>query len=294
MKIGIPKEIYKNECRVACTPAAATSLTSLGFSVLIEDGAGLAAGFSNRSYIDCGAEIIDSARDLWATADIICKVRAPQYHPAENADEADWLSGDKTLICFIWPGQNPALVERLNVSGATVLAMDAVPRISRAQKIDALSSMSNIAGYRAVIEAAQHFGRFFGGQITAAGKIDPARIMVIGAGVAGLAAIGTAVNLGAIVRAFDTRLEVKEQIESLNATFLELDFGEDGGGTGGYAKVMSDQFIKAEMALFAEQARQVDIIITTALIPGKPAPKLITREMVDSMKPGSVIVDLCL
>ncbi len=292
MKIGVPKEIYKNEFRVACTPTETANLSALGFSVLIENGAGLAAGFTNRSYIDNGAEILDSARDLWARADIICKVRAPQYHPVGDASEVDWLTSGKTLICFIWPGQNPALMEQLSASGATVLAMDAVPRISRAQQMDALSSMSNITGYRAVIEAAQHFGRFFTGQITAAGKVDPARVMIIGAGVAGLAAIGTAVSLGAIVRAFDTRLEVKEQIESLNATFLELDFDEDGSGTGGYAKVMSDEFIKAEMALFMEQAKDVDIIITTALIPGKPAPKLITREMVDNMKPGSVVVDL--
>ncbi len=292
MKIGIPKEIYKNECRVACTPTETARLIDLGFSVLIEDKAGLAAGFSNQFYIDSGAGISGSARELWAESDMICKVRAPQYHPVDRADETDWLTSDKTLICFIWPGQNPDLIEKLRASDATVLAMDAVPRISRAQKMDALSSMANIAGYRAVIEAARHFGRFFTGQITAAGKVDPARVLIIGAGVAGLSAIGTAVNLGAIVRAFDTRLEVREQIESLNATFLELDFDEDGSGTGGYAKVMSDEFIKAEMALFAEQAREVDIIITTALIPGKPAPKLITREMVDSMKPGSVIVDL--
>ncbi len=292
MKIGIPVEICENECRVACTPTETARLADLGFSVLVEDRAGLAAGFSNQSYIDSGAGICDSARQLWAEADLICKVRAPQYHPVDQADEADWLTGDKTLICFIWPGQNPDRMEKLCATGATVLAMDAVPRISRAQKMDALSSMANTAGYRAVIEAAQHFGRFFTGQITAAGKVDPARVLVIGAGVAGLAAIGTAVNLGAIVRAFDTRLEVREQIESLNATFLELDFDEDGSGEGGYAKVMSEQFIKAEMALFAEQAKEVDIIITTALIPGKPAPRLITREMVDSMKAGSVIVDL--
>ena len=292
MKIGIPKEIYKNECRVACTPTETARLIDLGFSVVIEDKAGLAAGFSNQSYIDSGAGISGSARELWAGADMICKVRAPQYHPVDRANEANWLTSDKTLICFIWPSQHPDLMEQLRATGATVLAMDAVPRISRAQKMDALSSMSNIAGYRAVVEAAQHFGRFFTGQITAAGKVDPARVLVIGAGVAGLAAIGTAVNLGAIVRAFDTRLEAREQIESLNATFLELDFDEDGSGAGGYAKVMSDEFIKAEMALFTEQAREVDIIITTALIPGKPAPKLITREMVDSMKPGSVIVDL--
>jgi NAD(P) transhydrogenase subunit alpha len=196
------------------------------------------------------------------------------------------------LICFLWPGQNPELLEKLAELGVTTLAMDSVPRISRAQKMDALSSMANIAGYRAVIEAAQHFGRFFTGQITAAGKIPPAKVLIIGAGVAGLAAIGTARSLGAIVRAFDTRPEVKEQVESMDGEFLELDFEEEGSGEGGYAKVMSKAFIKAEMELFARQAAEVDIIITTALIPGKPAPKLITAEMVKSMRPGSVIVDL--
>ena len=206
--------------------------------------------------------------------------------------EADLLREGSTLLSFIWPAQNPELMERLKARRVTVIAMDAVPRISRAQKLDALSSMANIAGYRAVIEAAQHFGRFFTGQITAAGKVQPAKVMVIGAGVAGLAAIGTARSLGAIVRAFDVRPEVKQQIESLGAEFLELDFKEEGSGGGGYAKQMSPEFIKAEMDLFAAQAKEVDIIITTALIPGKPAPKLITGAMVDSMRKGSVVVDL--
>ena len=292
MKLGIPKEIFELEKRVAGTPSEAKKLSDLGFQVLIESEAGVAAGYSNQSYLDSGCEIIEDAAQLWKQSDIICKVRAPQFHPEQNTHEYSWLNKDKTLISFIWPGQNTDLLETLRQTGCTTLAMDCVPRISRAQKIDALSSMSNIAGYRAVVEAAQHFGRFFTGQITAAGKTEPAKVMVIGAGVAGLSAIGTAVNLGAIVRAFDTRPEVKEQIESMNAEFLELDFEEEGSGTGGYAKVMSEEFIKAEMALFAQQAEEVDIIITTALIPGKPAPKLITEEMVHSMKPGSVVVDL--
>ena len=211
---------------------------------------------------------------------------------APEGDEVELLRSDQVLISFLWPAQNPKLLDDLAAKGVTALAMDSLPRISRAQKMDALSSMANIAGYRAVIEAAQHFGRFFTGQITAAGKIPPAKILVIGAGVAGLAAIGAARAMGAIVRAFDTRPEVKEQVESMDGEFLLLDFKEEGSGQGGYAKVMSEEFIKAEMALFAEQAEEVDIIITTALIPGKPAPKLITSEMVESMRAGSVVVDL--
>ncbi|WP_423907383.1 Re/Si-specific NAD(P)(+) transhydrogenase subunit alpha [Candidatus Spongiihabitans sp.] len=292
MKIGIPKEIHVDECRVACTPEETQKIIKLGYDVLVEKDAGLASGHLNREYQAAGSSIVDDTPELWKQADLICKVRPPEQHQLLGIHEADWLTSNKTLISFIWPGQNTVLMRQLEQSKATVLAMDSVPRISRAQKMDALSSMSHISGYRAVIEAGQHFGRFFTGQITAAGKIPPAKVMVIGAGVAGLAAIGTAVNLGAIVRAFDTRLEVKEQIESMNAEFLELDFKEEGAGKGGYGKVMSDEFIAAEMALFAEQAREVDIIITTALIPGKPAPKLITKGMVDSMKQGSVIVDL--
>ncbi|WP_424946549.1 Re/Si-specific NAD(P)(+) transhydrogenase subunit alpha [Candidatus Spongiihabitans sp.] len=292
MKIGIPKEIHGDECRVACTPQETQKIMALGYDVLVEKDAGLASGHVNEDYQAAGASIVDDTPELWKQADLICKVRPPEQHRALGVHEADWLSGGKTLISFFWPAQNAELLAQIAAHGASVLAMDAVPRISRAQKMDALSSMSHIAGYRAVIEAGQHFGRFFIGQITAAGKIPAAKVLVIGAGVAGLSAIGTAVNLGAMVRAFDTRLEVKEQIESMSAEFLELDFTEEGAGTGGYAKVMSAEFIAAEMALFAEQAREVDIIITTALIPGKPAPKLITKEMVDSMKPGSVIVDL--
>lgn len=292
MKIAVPKEIYPGEKRVATTPDVVTQLIKLGFDVTVETCAGTAAKFTDDAYAQAGAEIINDTKTLWSTADIIIKVRAPQEHPDLSVHEADLMHSGQILISFIWPAQNEELLNRLNEQKVTVLAMDSVPRISRAQKLDALSSMANIAGYRAIIEAAQHFGRFFTGQITAAGKIPPAKVMVIGAGVAGLSAIGTAKSLGAIVRAFDTRPEVKEQVESMDAEFLELDFEEEGSGTGGYAKVMSEEFIKAEMELFAAQAKEVDIIITTALIPGKPAPELITEDMVKSMKEGSVIVDL--
>ena len=292
MKIGVPREIHVGENRVATTPQAAEQLIKLGFSVAIESGAGSAAKFSDEAYCEAGVEVIDNTKALWDSADIILKVRAPQHHPELAIDEVDLLREGQTLISFIWPAQNEDLLARLAATKATVLATDSIPRISRAQKMDALSSMANIAGYRAVIEAAQHFGRFFTGQITAAGKIPPAKVLVIGAGVAGLSAIGTAKSMGAIVRAFDTRPEVKEQVESMDAEFLMLDFEEDGSGSGGYAKTMSDEFIKAEMELFARQAMDVDIIITTALIPGKPAPELILEGMVESMKEGSVIVDL--
>ncbi len=288
MRIGVPKEIHAGERRVATTPEVAAQLIKLGFSVAVESGAGTEASYSDEAYKASGCEIISSGTGVWSQSDVILKVRAPE------GQEASGLRADQTLISFLWPGQNPDLLKELTATGATAMAMDSVPRISRAQKMDALSSMANIAGYRAVVEAAQHFGRFFTGQITAAGKVPPAKVMVIGAGVAGLAAIGAAKSMGAIVRAFDTRPEVKEQVESMDAEFLMLDFeeDEDGSGEGGYAKVMSEEFIKAEMALFAEQAKDVDIIITTALIPGKPAPRLITADMVRSMKDGSVIVDL--
>ena len=290
-KIGVPKEIYPGERRVAATPTTVKKLQKLGFDVLIENGAGADANFNNEVYQAEGCEIVNTAAELWARADVIIKVQPPQDHP-NGQHEADMLGAHKSLISFVWPAQNKELVDRLSNRHATVLAMDAIPRISRAQKMDALSSMANIAGYRAVIEAANHFGRFFTGQITAAGKVPPAKVLVIGAGVAGLAAIGAAKSLGAIVRAFDTRPVVKEQVESLGAEFLELTFEEDGTGSGGYAKTMSPEFIAAEMKLFAEQAKDVDIIITTALIPGKRAPLLITKETAELMKPGSVIVDM--
>jgi NAD(P) transhydrogenase subunit alpha len=287
MRIGVPKETYAGEKRVATTPDVAAQLIKLGFEVAVESGAGAAANYSDAAYEAAGCSVAATADDIWSHSDIVMKVRGP------DDDEAARLKSGQTMISFLYPAQNPELLGKLTASGATVMAMDSIPRISRAQKVDALSSMANIAGYRAVVEAAQHFGRFFTGQITAAGKVPPAKILVIGAGVAGLAAIGAAQSMGAIVRSFDTRPEVKEQIESMGAEFLMLDFAdEDGSGEGGYAKVMSKEFIEAEMALFAEQAREVDIIITTALIPGKPAPRLITAEMVESMKDGSVIVDL--
>jgi NAD(P) transhydrogenase subunit alpha len=284
MLIGIPKERLLNESRVAATPQTVGQLIKLGFSVTVEHDAGLGASFDDDSYVAAGATLSDS-QQVWQS-DIVFKVNAP------DDEEIALTREGSTLVSFIWPAQNPALLEKLAARRVTVMAMDSVPRISRAQSLDALSSMANIAGYRAIVEAAHQFGRFFTGQITAAGKVPPAKVMVIGAGVAGLAAIGAAGSLGAIVRAFDTRPEVKEQVQSMGAEFLELDFEEEAGSGDGYAKVMSEAFIKAEMALFASQAREVDIIVTTALIPGKPAPKLITEEMVASMKPGSVIVDL--
>jgi NAD(P) transhydrogenase subunit alpha len=286
MQIGIPTEIYANEKRVATTPEVAGWLQKLGYTVAIEAGAGEKANFSDQAYRDAGVETISDTSEVWASSDIILKVRAPE------PSEIEHLSAGKTLVSFIWPAQNESLLKELAATGANILAMDSVPRISRAQKMDALSSMANIAGYRAIVEASHEFGRFFTGQITAAGKVPPAKVLVIGAGVAGLAAIGAANSLGAIVRSFDTRPEVKEQVESMGADFLLLEFEEDGSGEGGYAKTMSDEFIAAEMALFAEQAKEVDIIVTTALIPGRPAPKLITTDMVNSMKNGSVIVDL--
>ncbi|MCX4247644.1 Re/Si-specific NAD(P)(+) transhydrogenase subunit alpha [Paraliomyxa miuraensis] len=292
MRIGIPKEIFEGERRVAATPDTAKRLQKLGFEVLVESGAGESASFPDDAYTAVGCTIVDGPTQLYTDADIIAKVRPPGYHPVAGTEEVELMKEGSTLISFIWPAQNEALVEMLQGRKVTSLAMDQVPRISRAQKLDALSSMANIAGYRAVVEAANHFPRFFTGQITAAGKVPPAKVMVIGAGVAGLAAIGAARGLGAIVRAFDTRPAVKEQVESMGAEFLELDFEEDGAGAGGYAKVMSPEFIAAEMALFLEQAQEVDIIITTALIPGRPAPRLITREHVEAMRPGSVVVDL--
>jgi NAD(P) transhydrogenase subunit alpha len=267
-------------------------LVKLGFEVLVETQAGALAAFGDDDYAAAGGRVVEDARALWQEADIILKVQPPDHHPVLNVHEAELPREGTVLISFLWPGKNKELIDRLAARKLTALAMDQVPRITRAQKMDALSSMANIAGYRAVIEAASFYGRFFTGQMTAAGRVPPAKVLVIGAGVAGLSAIGAARGLGAIVRAFDTRPAVKEQVKSMGAEFIELNVHEDGEGAGGYAKEMSPAFIAAEMAMFAAQARDVDIIITTALIPNRPAPVLITEDMVKSMKKGSVIVDL--
>ena len=284
MLIGVPRELLENESRVAATPKTVQQILKLGFDVIVEHDAGFKASFEDQAFLEAGAKIGTSA-EIWQS-DIIFKVNAP------TDEEIAQMKEGATLVSFIWRMQNPELMKKLTEKKINVLAMDAVPRISRAQALDALSSMANISGYRAVIEAAHEFGSFFTGQITAAGKVPPAKVLVIGAGVAGLAAIGAANSLGAIVRAFDSRPEVKEQVQSMGASFLEIDFKEEGGSGDGYAKVMSEEFNRRAMELYAEQAKEVDIIITTAAIPGKPAPRLITKEMVDSMKPGSVIVDL--
>lgn len=287
--IAVPRELFSAETRVAMTPTVARKFIDKGFRVWIEAGAGEAAGFANAAYELAGVRVVSNRAELVGSARIVLLVRPPA---ADAVAFFNQFAPGTFLISFLWPAQNELLLKALAAHEICGFAMDAVPRISRAQKFDALSSMANLAGYRAVVEAAHAFGRFFGGQITAAGRIPPAKVLVIGAGVAGLSAIGVAKGLGAIVRAFDTRREVKEQIESLGADFLELDFAEDGSGGGGYAKVMSEEFIAAEMALFAAQAREVDIIITTALIPGRPAPRLVTRDMVEAMSPGSVVVDM--
>ena len=294
MIVGFTKEIESGEKRVALTPDVADKVIKLGFTVFMESGAGLSANFCDEDYKKVGVFVVEDPRVLWNRVDIVLKVRPPKAHPELGFYGIELMKKDQTIISFLYPAMNPEMLQEMADHGINALAMDSVPRISRAQKMDALSSMANIAGYRAVVEAAQHFGRFFTGQITAAGRIQPAKVLVIGAGVAGLAAIGAAKGMGAIVRAFDTRPEVKEQVESMDAEFLMLDFpdDEDGAGAGGYAKTMSPEFIKAEMDLFAAQAAEVDIIITTALIPGKEAPELITERMVANMKPGSVIVDL--
>jgi H+-translocating NAD(P) transhydrogenase subunit alpha len=285
--IGVPKETAAGEKRVATVPEVVEKLVKLGFSVAVESGAGDAANFADDTYRAAGATVKGSAAEIWGGSDIVFKVRPP------TLDEVALLRPGGMLIGFVWPAQNPALMEQLAAKGATVLAIDALPRqLSRAQKMDALTSMAGVSGYRAVVEAANAFGRFFNGQITAAGKIPPAKVFIAGAGVAGLAAIGTAANLGAIVRANDTRAEVADQVVSLGGEFVKVDYEEEGSGGGGYAKVMSEGFQAAQREMYAKQAREVDIIITTALIPGKPAPKLITAEMVQSMKPGSVIVDM--
>ncbi|HAF56008.1 MAG TPA: Re/Si-specific NAD(P)(+) transhydrogenase subunit alpha [Thauera sp.] len=287
MLIGVPRETAAGEKRVATVPEVVQKLAKLGFGVAVESGAGDAANFADDDYRAAGAEVLPGAADVWARADIVFKVRPP------TLEEVGLMREGATLIGFVWPAQNPELMQALQAKRATVLAIDCLPRqLSRAQKMDALTSMAGISGYRAVIEAANAFGRFLNGQVTAAGKIPPAKVFIAGAGVAGLAAIGTAANLGAIVRANDTRAEVADQVVSLGGEFVKVDYEEEGSGGGGYAKVMSEGFQAAQRAMYAQQAREVDIIITTALIPGKPAPKLITAEMVQSMKPGSVIVDL--
>jgi H+-translocating NAD(P) transhydrogenase subunit alpha len=289
MNIGSPKETFEGEARVAMTPDSALQLQKLGHRCLLETGAGALAGFSDESYRAAGVTVIDGAEALYRSADVIAKVRPP------DPEEVSWLIPGKTLISFFYPAQAAQLLEAVRKTGANVIAMDMVPRISRAQKMDALSSMANVAGYRAVIEAANNFGRFFTGQMTAAGKIPPAKVLVIGAGVAGLAAIGTAVSLGAITYAFDVRPEVAEQIRSMGAEFVLLDFNEqqqDGAASGGYASPSSPEFRAKQLAKFRELAPGMDIVITTALIPGRDAPKLWLADMVRAMKPGSVIIDL--
>ncbi|MBN3793356.1 Re/Si-specific NAD(P)(+) transhydrogenase subunit alpha, partial [Burkholderia sp. Ac-20353] len=281
--MGVPLETATQERRVATVPDVVEKLIKLGFAVAVQSGAGTGANFGDDDYRAAGAEVVASAADLWGRSDIVFKVRPP------SSEEVALMRHGGTLIGFVWPAQNPELMQQLAAKQATVLAIDSLPRtLSRAQKMDALTSMAGVSGYRAVIEAANAFGRYFNGQITAAGKVPPAKIFIAGAGVAGLAAIGTAAGMGAIVRANDTRAEVADQVKSLGGEFVKVDYEEEGSGGGGYAKVMSEGFQQAQRAMYAQQARDADIIITTALIPGKPAPKLITAEMVQSMKPGSV------
>ena len=288
MKLGIPKEIMAGEARVALTPDSAQKLQKLGHECVIESGAGAASSFSDAAYADAGVTVVASAQDLYSSVDVVAKVRPT------TKDELKMMKKGQTLVGFFNPGGDDDALKQAGQQGVNVIAMEMVPRISRAQKMDALSSMANIAGYRAVIEAGNNFGRFFTGQVTAAGKVPPAKVLVVGAGVAGLAAIGTAQSLGAIVRAFDVRPEVAEQIESMGAEFLFLDFedAQDGASTGGYAAPSSPEFREKQLALFLEQAPDVDIVITTALIPNREAPELWTKDMVAAMKPGSVIVDL--
>ena len=286
MKVGIPSEIFPNELRVAATPKTVKRLQKQGFEVYIQSNAGAKANFSDKEFEEAGAKIVKTAADIYGNSDIVLKVKEP------SAEEVSMMKPGLVLLSYLWPAQNQDLLKKLADQKVNAVAMDAIPRISRAQKMDVLSSMANIAGYRAVIEGSYHFGRFLNGQITAAGKVEPAKVLVIGAGVAGLASIGAANSLGAVVRAFDTRKEVAEQIESMGAQFLTVEIEEDGATASGYSKEMSKEFIEAEMKLFLEQAKEVDIVITTAQIPGKPAPKLWLDYHVDAMKPGSVIVDL--
>ncbi len=283
MRIGVPRESKPGERRVAATPKTVAQICSLGYEVAVQAGAGAGASFSDASYEAAGAQIVGD--DVW-DREILLKINPP------DPDEVTRLHEGQTLISLLAPAIDPELTQALAARGVTALAMDAVPRISRAQALDVLSSMANIGGYRAVIEAANEFGSFFTGQVTAAGKVPPAKVLVVGAGVAGLAAIGTAGSLGAIVRAFDARPEVAEQVESMGADFLRIDVAESGPSASGYAKEMGEDFNRKAAELYAEQVKDVDIVITTALIPGKPAPRLITEEMVASMKPGSVVVDM--
>ena len=286
-RIGVPREIFPGEKRVATVPDVVGKLAKLGFAVVVEQGAGASADLSDAAYMEAGATIAPDAMALWSSCDIVFKVRPP------TEGEVALMHAGQTLIGFVWPAQNPDLMQQLAAKKVTVLAIDCLPRtLSRAQKMDALTSMAGVSGYRAVVEAANAFGRFFNGQITAAGKVPPAKVFIAGAGVAGLAAIGAAASLGAIVRANDTRAEVADQVVSLGGEFVKVDYEEEGSGGGGYAKVMSEGFQAAQREMYAQQAKECDIIITTALIPGKPAPRLITAEMVQSMKPGSVIVDM--
>lgn len=283
----MPRETYPGERRVALTPANVALLLKKGFKkVIVERGAGSQAEFLDEAYEEAGATLVDGPQAVWSASDVILKVRSP------STDEVDSIQEKQTVISLLQPAQNQDLVRKIADRKATIFAMDMIPRISRAQVFDALSSMANIAGYKAVLEASNVFGRFLTGQVTAAGKIPPCKVLIIGAGVAGLSAIATARRMGAIVRGFDTRPAAREQVQSLGAEFIEVDIQEDGSGAGGYAKEMSKEFIEAEMKLFKDQAKEVDIIITTALIPGKPAPKLIKTDMLDVMKPGSVVVDL--
>ncbi len=291
MKLGVVKEIRPDERRVAAAPSTVARWVKVGWEVMVEAGAGAGSSFPDELYRDAGATIAARAEDVWAAADVVVKVRPPTELP-DGGHEADRAREGQVLISFLFPAQNPELVARLQARKCTVIAVDCIPRISRAQKVDALSSMANIAGYRAVVEAATRFGSFFTGQMTAAGKVPPAKVLIIGGGVAGLAALAAAKGLGAIVRAFDVRPSVADQVKSLGGEFLTVTIAESGEGQGGYAKEMSKEFIDAEMALFRAQAKEVNIVITTALIPGRPAPKLWLTDMVESMKPGSVVVDL--
>jgi NAD(P) transhydrogenase len=283
--VGVPKETFPLEKRVAATPETVSKLVQPGFNVLIEKDAGIASHFKNEDYEAAGAKLVDSA-DLWKNSDIVMKIRPP------NTEEAAALE-DRTIISHIWPAQNKDLVKQLQDQKASVFAMDCIPRtLSRGQTYDVLSSQANISGYRAVIEASNQYGRFFAGQMTAAGKVPPTKVLVVGTGVAGLAAIQTAKNMGAIVRAFDVRPVTKEQVEAMGGHFLEVDFKEDGSGAGGYAKAMSEEWHAAAAQMLSKQCEDVDIIITTALIPGRPAPLMITKDMIAKMKAGSVTVDL--